>query len=312
MNTGNPLVSIIVRTKDRPQLLIKALKSIAAQTYRPIEVVLVNDGGCNLDVERLTGILGDISLKYIKIEENRGRPHAGNIGIKNTGGEYIGFLDDDDEIYPEHIYTLVSFLKSQHYYKIAYTGTEMIFKDISNEKAGEIEVKKELFSKEFSYDELIFGNYIPFNSILLPREIMNSTNCFDEKLDLYEDWDFLLRIGQKYPFCHIDKLTAKYNQWCRNLQINRRDLDYSESIRLKIIDKYRDKISSKFLLKMWKEHERKEALIPELENVIQTMNNTIGWRFLKKIRKIREKFFPYDTKRRKIYDAWIKLIKSRL
>ena len=53
----NPLVSVIVRTKDRPTLLKRALQSIAGQTYRPIEVVVVNDGGCELDRNELEGIL---------------------------------------------------------------------------------------------------------------------------------------------------------------------------------------------------------------------------------------------------------------
>lgn len=66
MKEENPLVSIIVRTKDRPKLLTRALQSIAEQTYRPIEVVLVNDGGCDLDVEEIKSILGDVSLNYIK------------------------------------------------------------------------------------------------------------------------------------------------------------------------------------------------------------------------------------------------------
>lgn len=73
MNKENPLVSIIVRTKDRPKLLKRALQSIAAQTYRPIEVALVNDGGCGLDVEELKGILRDVSLNYIRLEKNTGR-----------------------------------------------------------------------------------------------------------------------------------------------------------------------------------------------------------------------------------------------
>jgi len=64
----NPLVSIIVRTKDRPKLLEKALRSINAQTYRPIEVVLVNDGGCDLNEEILRDILKDVSLNYIKVK----------------------------------------------------------------------------------------------------------------------------------------------------------------------------------------------------------------------------------------------------
>ena len=91
MQKENPPVSIIVRTKDRPGLLKRAIKSIAAQTYRPIEVVLVNDGGCDLDAKELEGILGDVCLNYIRLEKNTGRAHAGNVGIENAKGEYIGF-----------------------------------------------------------------------------------------------------------------------------------------------------------------------------------------------------------------------------
>ena len=102
MSGENPLVSIIVRTKDRPKLLERALQTVASQTYRPIEVVLVNDGGCDLDI-KAEKILEDMSLNYIRLEKNTGRAHAGNIGLGNVNGKYVGFLDDDDEFYPEHV-----------------------------------------------------------------------------------------------------------------------------------------------------------------------------------------------------------------
>ncbi len=70
--SNNPLVSIVVRTKDRPKLLKRALQSIAEQTYRPMEVVLVNDGGCDLNINELTGILKDVALNYIRLETNTG------------------------------------------------------------------------------------------------------------------------------------------------------------------------------------------------------------------------------------------------
>ena len=89
---SNPLVSVIVRTKDRPALLKRALRSIAAQTYRSVEVVLVNDGGCDLDRKELQAILGKISLNYIRLEENTGRAHAGNVGLENAKGEVHRFF----------------------------------------------------------------------------------------------------------------------------------------------------------------------------------------------------------------------------
>ena len=138
---NNPLVSIIVRTKDRPKLLKRAIQSISAQTYRQIEVILVNDGGCDLKVEELMGILGDISLKYIRLEKNTGRANAGNVGIESAKGSYIGFLDDDDEFYPKHIALLVSALE-QIDYKIAYTDSEIAFIEYDTDK-------KEFIGKEY-------------------------------------------------------------------------------------------------------------------------------------------------------------------
>ena len=149
--TDRPLVSIIVRTKDRPKLLKRALQSIADQTYRPIEVVLVNDGGCDLDIEELRVILGDVSLNYVRLEKNTGRAHAGNVGIENVKGKYVGFLDDDDEFYPEHVAVLVAYLE-QSDLKVAYTDSLMVYKEY-DPQTREISVeKKELvYSQDFDY-----------------------------------------------------------------------------------------------------------------------------------------------------------------
>jgi|GEM_PF-696209 len=251
----NHLVSIIVRTKDRPKLLKNALRSISAQTYRPIEVVLVNDGGCDLNVDEIKNILGDVSLNYIRLEKNTGRAHAGNVGIENAKGEYIGFLDDDDEYYPEHVVTLVSFLE-QSDYKVAYTDTKMIVRDFAAEEKQIVDINETIFSRDFSYNELLVGNYIPFNSICFPKKILSSAGWFDESLDLYEDWDFLIRMAQEYPFYHIKKVTAQYNQWSRNLQINQADTEYMRAMHLRIIGKHHEKITPEFILEMKNEKDR--------------------------------------------------------
>ena len=94
-----PLVSVIVRTKDRPELLQDALKSIASQTYQSIEAVLVNDGGCEVDQGEAEAILGEIPLSYVKNETSLGRGAALNIGLEKSKGVYVAFLDDDDVYY---------------------------------------------------------------------------------------------------------------------------------------------------------------------------------------------------------------------
>ncbi|MEK6673909.1 MAG: glycosyltransferase, partial [Nitrospirota bacterium] len=234
---NNPLVSIIVRTKDRPKLLKRALQSIASQTYRPIEVVLVNDGGCDLDIEEIKTILGNVSLNYVRLEKNTGRAHAGNVGIENSKGKYAGFLDDDDEFYPHHIDTVVSFLE-QGSYRVAYSATEMVSQELIPAEKKTVNIRERTLSKDFSYNDLLSANYIPLNSILFDKKILVAAQGFDEAFELYEDWDLLIRIGADNPFCHLNEVTVRYYQWDKDLQINRKDAAYMEAACQKIKDKH--------------------------------------------------------------------------
>jgi glycosyltransferase involved in cell wall biosynthesis len=329
MQKENMPVSIIVRTKDRPVLLKRSIKSIAAQTYRPIEVVLVNDGGCDLDAKELEGILGDVSLNYIRLYKNTGRAHAGNVGIENAKGEYIGFLDDDDEFYPEHVMELISFLK-QFDYKVAYTDSLPTYKEYETNSRGIADTTQELiFPHDFNYGLLLFENYIPFHCLLFNREILANSKGFDPSFNLYEDWDLLIRIGEAYPFYHLKKTTARYNYWSAELQISQRNknAEFLRDSYLKVLSKHIEKItpirvhaymsqslSERLLLKQLERNienirndriERLEAEVydknSQIENLldivrskdylITAMRNTLGWRVLEKYRKVRDALF---------------------
>jgi len=263
----NPLVSIIVRTKDRPKLLQRALRSIASQLYRPLEVVLVNDGGCALDDEDVRSILENVSLNYIRLEKNTGRANAGNVGIKAAQGEYIGFLDDDDEYYENHIDTLISFLR-QSEYKIAYTDARLIHKVYDIDKETLIDIDRGIFhSEDFSFNKLLVENFVPFMCIMFPRSILQSVSGFDETLDLYEDWDLLIRLGGNTPFYHIRKATAKYNIWSEHLQITEKAKYSGEtgSAYSRIFHKHLDRFTHETIQSLLREREReKEGLLSEL------------------------------------------------
>ncbi len=269
MEKQKPLVSVIVRTKDRPILLGKAVKSISDQTYRPVEVVLINDGGLDVDIKAISNILGDITLTYQKLEKNTGRAHAGNTGIEMSQGKYICFLDDDDLFYCDHINILLNVLEEVDY-QVAYTDANIVYRDYNSEEERILEREKRLFtSKDFSYEELLIDNYIPLICIMFRREILKLFQGFDENFELYEDWDLLLRIGEKYPFYHIPKITVDYVQWSRNLQISQSPLFFNkaEAYHNQIILKHKNKYSSNIIMKLV----QKRRMLSEKENIIKLL-----------------------------------------
>lgn len=212
----NTLVSIIVRTKDRPNLLKRALSSIASQTYRPIEVVLVNDGGCDLNLKEIKEILNGTSFQYIRFEKNMGRACSGNVGIENARGNYIGFLDDDDLLYKNHIETLLDVCKHSEA-KIVYSSVQSIYYNwIDSENAQFIKLKdSHLYDFDFNPSRLLFENYIPFNALLFSKNIFVDTR-FDETIEINEDWDLLISLSRKYNFVFVPTVTAEYSLFPKN------------------------------------------------------------------------------------------------
>ena len=191
-----PLVSVIVPTYNRPELLYRALLSIEQQTYPAIETIVVNDAG--VDVRAVVSQF--IGTHYHSHPENRGLATSRNSGIRLAGGKYLCYLDDDDFYYPNHIAVLVDELDSSDY-KIAYTDANRMYPD------GQKDVP---FSMDFDYRELLAHNLTPVLCVMHERILLDESGCFDESLDSHEDWDLWIRLGKLYPMKHITQTTCCY------------------------------------------------------------------------------------------------------
>ena len=252
MTTQLPIVSLIIRTKDRPNFLRNALESVAIQSYTNIEVILINDGGCDLDITHLEKLLYPVSLCYIKNETSKGRSFAANIALNNITGQYVGFLDDDDILLPEHLMILTSFLNKSDYL-IAYTNVEEYQKKFDLKTQSYQSELINTYSKDFNATELLFYNYIPFNGLLFNASVLKNERL-DISLDIYEDWELLIRLSRKYAFYHIDIVSAHYNKWSNDLQIN--NLNYAKTMfanQAAIIERYMNYIPADFLRQLWSE-----------------------------------------------------------
>ena len=186
---SGPLVSLIIRTTDRPDLLVNAVKSVCRQTFANIELIVVNDGGEDVE-DVVRGLCEDIPVTYMAHESNRGRAAAANTGLKAAKGDYINFLDDDDIFYPQHVETLITWISLKRV-TVAYSSVLSVYFDgppylTEHRKKDEL-----IYNIGFDPDRILFQNYIPLMSVMFKKENLDKTGLFDESLFVFEDWGFV-------------------------------------------------------------------------------------------------------------------------
>lgn len=197
--SAEPLpITVVVRTKDRPALLREALDSIRATGY-PAEIVVVNDGGEKPEV-------GDARL--IHHDRSRGRSEAMNSGVRAAKSSFVAFLDDDDLYYPEHLATLTTAARATE--KTAwYSDAVSAFVRIGPAGTRETHSRMRIFGEDFDPQQLLLDNYIPLPTLLVSRDTFLDVGGFDPAFDLFEDWDFLIRLSQRGAFAHVRRITCE-------------------------------------------------------------------------------------------------------
>jgi len=205
------MVSVIVTTYNRPHLLADALHSIQKQTYQDFEIIVVNDGG--VEIEHIVSRLHKNNITYIKHSMNKGPAAAKNTGLKLVKGKYIAYLDDDDNFYPDHLETLIRILEASNY-KVAYTDAYRAFQKKAGEKY--IVIERDLpYSFDFDYNRILVSNFIPTLCFMHEKSCLDKVGYFDETLRTHEDWDLWIRMSRKYKFVHEKKITAEFT-WRRD------------------------------------------------------------------------------------------------
>ncbi len=203
-----PLVSVIVRTRDRPALLAEALASLAEGEYHRAEVVLVNDGGAPPEVPP------DYPLPVVRVdlEESRGRAGAAEAGIAAASGDFVAFLDDDDLAAPEHLATLAGLVGAAGV-RVAYTDAAVAVYELDPDGGWSCRDRRLPYSRDFDPDILLVDNYIPFNTLLIERGLFSEAGPFDPSLPFFEDWDYLIRLAALTPFHHLARVTCEYRHF---------------------------------------------------------------------------------------------------
>lgn len=199
-----PLVSIVVTCYNYGRYLRGCLQSILAQTYENLEIVVVNDGSVDETDEVMASFTSDDRFNYIK-QENSGQAVAKNVGIDNSHGEYVAFLDADDLWHPDKLAKEVARFQNPAV-GVVYCGVSFV--DENGSPTGYAHTGQYLQPRRGKVTEyLIFDNFVPFSSAVVRKACLDAVGGFDVTFKMGIDWDLWLRISTRYDFDFVeDKL----------------------------------------------------------------------------------------------------------
>lgn len=198
-DASSDTVSVLVRSMGRPSLSL-ALASIAQQTYRPLEVVVINASG--LPHAALPDSLASgIECRLVDTEGPLPRAAAANRALQAAVGRWLMFVDDDDSIDPDHVERLRAALAQHPGTRVAHAGVRLV--DADGQPCG-------LLDEPVDRLRLWLANRLAIHAVLFSRELVDAGLRFDECFTVYEDWDFWFRIATHERFVHVPGASATY------------------------------------------------------------------------------------------------------
>jgi glycosyltransferase involved in cell wall biosynthesis len=215
LSSENPLVSVIILCYNQADIVSRAIESVLNQTYKNIQVVLVDD--CSRDNSRQ--VITDWQMKYperIKTffqPTNVGHPANMNTGYRLCDGELITFCDGDDWYFPEKVEREVELLKRNPDIDVVYSNFD--FYTVEGQflrnwvKDGEALPTGDIFPALLALE---YPEKAHFHYEMTSKKILEGENYYDERIPIWVDWDLRLRLAAKYKFGYCPNVSSAYAQ----------------------------------------------------------------------------------------------------
>ena len=196
-------ISVIIPTYNRKHTLSRAIDSVISQTKEPYEILVIDDGSTD-------GTRDWISKNYPSVQyiyqQNLGVSSARNNAIQNTNGEWIAFLDSDDEWFPNKLERQIESLLNHPQYEFCHTNEIWIR---NGNRVNQMKKHKKYGGEIF--EKCLDICRISPSSSLIKKSIFEEIGYFDESLQVCEDYDLWLRVTARYPVLFVDNpLIKKY------------------------------------------------------------------------------------------------------
>ncbi|MFC7156807.1 glycosyltransferase family 2 protein [Halomarina halobia] len=203
-----PIVSVIIPVYNDADVLGRAIESVLAQTLEDFEMIVVDDASSD-EPESVLSKYTDYRIRYLVHEQNLGGSAARNTGIKAASGDYIAFLDADDEWFPNKLAKQIQVLADQ---SNEFVGICCDFEHnrgyLIAEAVDQFLTKSDRGGEERHLGERILARQIALggaSSILLTRDAAMSIDGFDESFQRHQDWEFMIRLSKFGRICYLNE-----------------------------------------------------------------------------------------------------------
>lgn len=220
----HPLVSVIVPTMNRAEPLRATIQSVLAQTYDNWELIVVDDGGTDDTPAVVAGYAEtDPRIHFLRYPENRGVATARNTGLRMAKGDYVAYLDSDNEWHPDFLEIMLRHLERSGA-EVGYSATELV------EEGGRH--RRAYRGMPFDREALRERNFIDCITIVHRRSLLETTGAFDESLRRTVDWDLLIRMADVTTPAYAPIIGSTYDVW--DQRGSRITTDVSEGYRFRV------------------------------------------------------------------------------
>ena len=202
---NGPSVSIIIPTYNRSSSLKRAVQSALSQTFQDFEIIVIDDASTEPPKEIINSFK-DKRIKFIRHKLNRGGAAARNTGIRASKGEYIAFLDSDDEWLSDKLECQIKSLENlPANFGAHYSGYTVV------SSAGNVIGSRTPYASGDISSRICEDNCIgPLSTVIVKRLALDRCGFFDEKFPSCQDWELYIRIAQTFHFEYTPKKLVKY------------------------------------------------------------------------------------------------------
>lgn len=225
-DTEQPLISIVIPTYNRAGFIGRALDSALAQTYRPIEIVVVDDGSKDDTAARVSAY-GDRVRYFYK--DNGGVSAARNFGVQQARGAYIAFLDSDDLWVADKLERQMAVFAAHPDYGLVLS--EVLLVTDGGEVVGRTERRKNIPHDGHVLKYVVSDPILPPSAALVRRAVLDDVGLFDPQLRTAEDLDLHLRIARRYAIGIVDD-TLVHLAWSGHERLSDLALTYHDAVRV--------------------------------------------------------------------------------